>query len=326
MKKTICLLLAAVMLLSLAGCSGTGTAQAAGTEPASQRSTLEETAQYLMDSVPDPCYGSVGGEWLALGLARWEQEGLEGYLTLYRETVAEYVAQQAGILHAKKYTEYSRLVLAWTAIGEDASSVGGFNMLVPLADFEQTVFQGLNGAIFALLALDCGNYEIPENAAQTTQATRDLYVDYLVRAEAENGGWSLSGGTPEIDMTAMALQALAKYRDRPDVDKAVERGLEFLSGQQNSNGGFSGAGEETSESIAQTIVALTELGISMEDPRFVKNGNTLKDALMRFRQEGGGFSHLLNDGADLLATEQAFYALVALERMEQGKTSLYTMK
>ena len=58
----------------------------------------------------------------------------------------------------------------------------------------------------------------------------------------------------------------------------------------------------------------------------MKNGNTLVDALLRFRQEDGGFAHLADGGSDLLATEQAFYALVAASRMDQGKTSLYTMK
>lgn len=329
MKKIISVLLAIAMLLSLAGCSGGKTQETeTSTVPAVQEqvSPLMETARYLVSQVPKPAYGSVGGEWLALGLARAELEEMEDYLFYYGEQVSEYVAEKAGILHAKKHTEYSRVILAWTALGRDAADVAGFNLLVPLADFEQTVFQGTNGPIYALLALDSGNYEIPENIADSTQASREMYVDHLVRAEAEKGGWSLSGGAGEIDITAMALQALAKYRDRPDVDKAVERGLEFLSNQQSSNGGFSDQGEETCESIAQAIVALAELGISIEDPRFVKDGNTLVDALMQFRTEEGGFGHLLGTEADLLTTEQAFYALVALDRMEQGKTSLYRMK
>jgi prenyltransferase beta subunit len=110
------------------------------------------------------------------------------------------------------------------------------------------------------------------------------------------------------------------------VQKAVERGLNYLSQQQNVNGGFADGNGETSEAIAQTIVALTELGISLEDSRFVKNGNTLEDALLRFQMEDGSFSHLMDSDTDVLATEQAFYALVAIDRMEQGKTSLYSMK
>lgn len=327
MKKLIAILL--VVLITFSGCSGEKTPKnPTGAESTVQTkvSDVEKTAQWLRTQVPEPSFGSLGGEWLALGIARSDMEGMEEYLEGYGERVAAYTAEQGGILHAKKYTEYSRVILAWTAIGRDASDVGGFNLLTPLADFEQTVFQGVNGPIFALLALDCGCYEIPQNAANSTQATRDMYVDYIVNAECPDGGWSLAGGPAEADITAMALQALAKYRERPDVAEAVERGITVLSGMQNVNGGFSANNSESSESIAQAIVAVTELGITLEDSRFVKNGNTLKDALLRFRMDDGSFSHLMDDSSDLLATEQAFYALVAIDRMEQGKTSLYSMK
>lgn len=329
MKKVISVLLIISMLLAFSGCSGEkASEQNVQTEALLQleESVLQKTAQWLKIQVPEPAYGSLGGEWLALGMARSELEGMDEYLEGYGERVAAYTAEQGGTLHAKKYTEYSRVILAWTAIGRDASDVGGFNLLLPLADFEQTVFQGLNGPIFALLALDCGDYDIPENVANSTQATREMYVDYILNAEHAEGGWSLAGGPAEADLTAMALQALAKYQDRPDVAEAVARGIAALSEMQNVNGGFSANNSESSESVAQVIVAVTELGIALDDSRFVKNGNTLKDALLRFRLSDGSFSHLMDDSADLLATEQAFYALVAIERMEQGKTSLYSMK
>ena len=330
MKKIVSILLIIAMLFAFSGCSSEKEKTQLSDVP--EATIQEETdgilkiAQWMQSQVPEPGFGSVGGEWLAMGLARSELEGMEEYLLGYGERVAEYTAELGGILHARKYSEYSRVILAWTAIGRDAADVGGFNLLKPLADFEQTVFQGLNGPIFALLALDCGNYEIPENENFNTQATRDMYVDYIVNAESTDGGWSLAGGPAEIDITAMALQALAKYQDRPDVAAAVERGVELLSQQQNVNGGFSDGNGETSEAISQTIVALTELSIPLDDPRFVKNGNTLKEALLRFQLEDGSFTHLMDGDTDLLATEQAFYALVALDRMEQGKPSLYSMK
>ena len=290
--------------------------------------TIDKTGEFLHSSVADPTFGSVGGEWLIMGLARSGLEISDEYYEIYFQNLCAYTAQQGGVLHAKKYTEYSRVILAVTAIGRDPADVGGFNMLQPLADFEQTVFQGINGPIFALLALDCGNYEIPENTVGSTQATRDLYVDYIINAQLENGGWSLMGGEAEIDVTAMALQALAKYQDRKDVAEAVEKGLAVLSERQNDQGGYqyNAAESVSSESVSQVIVALAELGIALDDSRFVKNGNTLLDALMQFQQEDGGFSHLMDGETDLLATEQAFYALVAANRIAQGESSLYRMK
>jgi len=290
--------------------------------------TIDQTGEFLHSSVADPTFGSVGGEWLIMGLARSGLEISDEYYEIYFQNLCAYTAQQGGVLHAKKYTEYSRVILAVTAIGRDPADVGGFNMLQPLADFEQTVFQGINGPIFALLALDCGNYEIPENTVGSTQATRDLYVDYIINAQLENGGWSLMGGEAEIDVTAMALQALANYQDRKDVAEAVEKGLAVLSERQNDQGGYqyNAAESVSSESVSQVIVALAELGIALDDPRFVKNGNTLLDALMQFQQADGGFAHLMDGETDLLATEQAFYALVAANRVAQGESSLYRMK
>lgn len=290
--------------------------------------TIDQTGKFLHSSVADPTFGSVGGEWLIMGLARSGLEISDEYYEIYFQNLCAYTAQQGGVLHAKKYTEYSRVILAVTAIGRDPADVGGFNMLQPLADFEQTVFQGINGPIFALLALDCGNYEIPENTVGSTQATRDLYVDYIINAQLENGGWSLMGGEAEIDVTAMALQALAKYQDRKDVAEAVEKGLAVLSERQNDQGGYqyNAAESVSSESVSQVIVALAELGIALDDPRFVKNGNTLLDAQMQFQQTDGGFAHLMDGETDLLATEQAFYALVAANRVAQGESSLYLMK
>ena len=336
-KKWIALLLALVLALSLTGCAGdkpqaaqTETTAPVETQAAAGQSTeteeaLTQTAQWLMEQIPEPAYGSVGGEWAVFGLARSDVAVPKEYFEKYGENVAAYTAEHGGVLHAKKYTEYSRVILAWTAMGRDAADVGGFNLLVPLADFDQTVFQGINGPIFALLALDSGAYEIPENTADTTQATRDGYVDYILSAELPDGGWSLSGGDVDTDITAMALQALAKYRDRQDVAEAVDRGLTVLSRRQEENGGFAAYGAESSESVAQVIVALTELGVSLTDSRFVKSGNTLVNRLLEFRTADGAFRHIPDGEEDIMATEQAFYALVAVSRAEQGKPSLYTM-
>ena len=320
MKKVLSCILALAVLISLTACGRK-------TE-VNLTDTISATGQLLMDSVTEPTFGSVGGEWLVMGLARSDMEINNEYFESYFQNLSAYTAQQGGVLHDRKYTEYSRVILAVTAIGEDPTDVGGFNMLLPLADFEQTCFQGINGPIFALLALDCGNYEIPENTADSTQATRDLYVDYIINAQLPEGGWSLMGGEAEIDLTAMALQALAKYQDRKDVAEAVEKGIAILSDRQNENGGYQfNENEQAScESVAQVIVALAELGISLDDSRFVKNGKSLLDGLMQFRQADGGFSHLVGGETDLLATEQAFYAMVAADRMEKGEASLYRMK
>lgn len=286
---------------------------------------LETAANAMLQMNPQLMPGESGGDWVMFGLARWNGEVSQDWFDSYYEQIEDYVKKCKGVLHEKKYTEYSRTILVLTAMGKDPSDVAGYNLLEPLADFEQTVFQGVNGPVYALLALDSGRYEIPENKADSTQATREMYLDYILSKESEGGGWSLGGGAAEIDLTAMTLQALAKYGDRQDVAEAVERGLTFLSEQQDENGGYWAYDVENSESVAQVIVALTELGIGMDDARFVKNGKTLEDRLMDFQVEAGAFQHTLDGDINAMATEQAFYALVALQRAEDGRTTLYDM-
>lgn len=317
MKKTLgkLLILALVLasLLSLAACAK------------KPDDPLTRTASYLQSQVKEPSFGALGGDWLVFGLARSGADVSQKYLDTYYKNVVNYVEETGGVLSERKYTEYSRVVLALTAIGKDPRDVAGYDLLLPLADFDETVSQGLNGAIFALLALDSGRYDIPENPNAATQATRELYVEEILRREIETGGWALSGNEPDADMTAMALQALAKYRDDPETSAAIERGITALSSMQEPNGAYLSWGEENSESVSQVITALTELGISPEDSRFVKNGQTLLSSLERFSCEDGGYRHTLSGGADEMASEQALYALAAVHRAQAGLSTLYDM-
>lgn len=312
--KLLCILLLLSLLLSLTACG-------------KQANQLEKTAGYLQAQIAAPGTGSVGGDWLIFGLARSGVKVPQKYFDAYYENVEAAVREKNGVLSDRKYTEYSRTVLALTAIGKNPVDVAGFDLLKPLADFEQVTKQGINGTIFALLAMDSGKYEIPENPDAAVQATRQMYVDELLARELPDDGWTLTGGEPDVDITAMTLQALAKYRDQADVTAAVERGLAVLSSLQEPDGGYVSWGSSNSESVAQVLVALTELGVPLDDERFTKNGITVEDALLRFAQENGAFVHVRDGsgGDDEMATEQAFYALAAIHRAETGETTLYDM-
>ena len=311
-KRLSALLLLLAMLVSLAACG-------------KEETPIEKTARYLQAQIPEPTCAAVGGDWLVFGLARSGLKAPQKYFDTYYKNVEDYIVSVDGVLSRKKNTEYSRVILALTAIGKNPADAAGFNLLLPLGDFDETVRQGVNGTIFALLALDSGKYEIPENPDAAVQATRQMYVDELLTRELPDGGWALTGGEPDVDITAMALQALAKYRDRQDVEDAVQRGLAALSALQEPNGAYLSWDEENSESVCQVIVALTELGISLDDERFVKNGQTLPQVLERFACEDGSYRHSLNGSSDEMATEQAFYALAAIHRAETGETTLYDM-
>jgi len=287
---------------------------------------LNDTADYIYKTVDNPQVGSIGGEWTILGLARSGAEIPEEYYENYYQTAEKYIKACKGVLHDKKYTEYSRVIVALTAIGKNPADVAGYNLLTPLGDYEKTIWQGINGSIWALIALDCGSYEMPQNPDAAVQATREMYINHIIENQTTDGGWAISGDAAEPDITAMALQTLSKYQDNEKVKTATEKAISCISQAQNENGGFSGQGTECSESCAQMIVAACELGISLDDSRFVKNGNTMLDYLLAYYTEGNGFKHTYDgDGTNQMATEQGFYALVALKRFVDGKKSLYSM-
>lgn len=273
--------------------------------------------------------GTSGGEWVALGLAR------SGSI---RDTLAEQYAQAAyqyvkkkgsSTMSDSKSTENSRMILALTSIGKDPSDVAGYDLLEPLADLDYVKSQGINGPIFALIALDSHNYDIPKAVAGKTQTTREALIDAILAAQLSDGGWNVNGNGADADMTAMAIQALAPYySSNAKVKSAIDDALNRLSQMQEANGGYTSWGTANAESVAQVIVALTSLGIDpASDGRFIKNGYSTLDALATFYNDKGGFKHSQSDttSSNGLATEQAYYALASWYRLKAGKTSLYDM-
>ena len=192
MKKTskayLTLIMAFIMIIS-------SIAPAFAVENAALDAAVMDTAEYMYKAVPNPQVGSIGGEWAVIGLARSGYEIPEEYYQKYYSTVEKYVKSLDGNLHDKKYTEYSRLIVALTSIGKDPTDVAGYNLLTALGDYDKTIWQGMNGPIWALIALDSGNYPMPQNPDAKTQATRDMYIQRILECQLPDGGWSLFGGT-----------------------------------------------------------------------------------------------------------------------------------
>lgn len=262
-----------------------------------------------------------GSEWLVIALARSGRTVPDSYY----DSVVKAVQDAGGELSDKKFTEYSRVILALTAIGKDPADVGGYDLLAKLADMDKVTYQGLNGAIFALIALDSAGYEVPAAAEDANQTSREALVAYILDKQLSDGGWALSGDSADPDMTAMAVQALAAYRDDAAVQAAVDEAVQTLSDMQLADGGYSSWGTVNSESCAQVIIALTTLGIDpAKDSRFIKYGLSLLDALCAYYKDGG-FCHTRDGAADDIATEQALCALTAYARLLNGQTALYDM-
>ena len=278
---------------------------------------FNSTAEHLI-SLPTPQVGSIGGDWVVLGLARADLLS-ESEKNAYYENVEKYIKSVGSErLHQRKSTDNSRVIIALSAIGKDPTNVCGYDLTAPLSDINYVKKQGINGVFWALTALDCCNFGSVE--------TRDKLISEILSAQHSDGGWGLDENISDPDMTAMALTALSQYRFfDADVRSATERGVALLASLQRESGGYYSYDDFNPESCAQVIVALASLGINFEnDPRFCKSGVSLLDSLMRFSVDGG-FEHTIGNGYNQMSTEQAFYALTAYCRFIEDKTALYDM-
>lgn len=323
LKKIICILTFVVMITT---CLSGSYALSLKTPNPSVKEAINNTGILIHKNTPDPNVGTFSGEWSILCLARGGIKIPQSYYDKYYSNVVKTLKECDGVLHNMKYTEYSRVILGLTSIGKDPRNVGGYNLLEKLADFNKVIKQGINGPIFALIAFDTNNYEIPIVDGVKVQTSREKLIDYILSKEIDGGGWALSGKVPDPDITAMALQSLAPYKNEEKVKPYINRAIKVLSKLQNDKGGYSSWGTTNSESVDQVIVALCALGIDPgKDERFIKGDCWLISNLMRFYVKGGGFKHVENMEIDAMATDQGMYALVAYQRFLEGKNRLYDM-
>lgn len=259
--------------------------------------------EYLLKTVPAPQPGSIGGEWAVLALSRGDSEVPEGYFEGYLDHLEEFLEACDGILHPVKRTEYARTALALASLGEDPAAFRGYDLLSPLKDVQAVKLQGNNGPIWALIALDSGDYADVDEA-------RAALLKEIISAQNGDGGYPIAAGSASnVDMTAMALTALAGHMEDTEVDACAERALEFLSGAEISS----------CESWAQLLLACSSLGMQAEAARAL-------ESMAGYAIDGGYRHDFDQQTADAMASEQAAYAIVAYERMMDGRNKLFDMR
>lgn len=320
MKRIISVLVTAVMIFTAAfQCSFAAQVTAEEAYSSTGKTIYENTVQNI---AKESAYGS---EWHILGLARSQYAGCDEIFEKYYEDVVKKIKDSKGVLSKNKYTEYSRAIVAVKAIGRNPKNTGGFDVTAKLLEKENVAIQGLNGPIWALIALNTDGYA--DSSAEFKKTAKE-YISYILDAEKDGGGWSLNSSetNADADITAMALTALAPYyKEDSKVRESADRAVLWLSDNQNSDGTYSSWGTVNSESCAQVTVALTSLGIDPnKDERFIKNGKSVLDGLLGFYTDGG-FKHVSTGKLNAMATEQGYYALTAYFRFTGGKTSLYDM-
>lgn len=305
--------------------------------------------------------GTTPGDWYPIGLGRFGvSDNNEGYLAVISENVQKRYSTE-DLLDRAKATEWHRISLAILAMGGNPRRMGENGEIDLIADGTYNRVdaqkngilgrQGINGFIWGLIALDSMYYEVPKGAYYT----RDDMILNILSRQLSDGGWALSGNESDPDITGMAIQALAPYYNsekqyaytdrnsagggtvQKKVRTAVDEALECLSDLQQADGGYVSWGTANSESAVQVLVALTSLGIDPEaDTRFIKNGKTVLDGILKYRNTDGGFIHSftyqadnptsLPDQSNTMASEQALYGIVSLYRYRRGLRRLYDFR
>lgn len=120
------------------------------------------------------------------------------------------------------------------------------------------------------------------------------------------------GSFGSIDDTAIAIMALANYKDVAGVEDVIKASIVYLKASQLDSAGFEAWGAENPYSISAVIQALVVNNINPLGEEWIKNENTMLDALLQFK-EGDHFKYDSYYGTDIsMATEQAFCALADL--------------
>lgn len=307
-----------------------------------------EDGDYLLSGDELTYAGSSATDWLPIGLSRC---GVEDDYDAYLAALQTYVEQkyrEEDKLDRVKATEWHRISLAVLACGGDPTHFGkdengsDINLIADgVYDRGKTVdigAQGLNGWLWGLITLDSMKYNIPAGSSYT----RTEMIKKILSFQLPDDGFNLrfaQGSTADPDITAMAIQALAPYYRNStfNVKDPVDKALDCLSKLQLDTGDFRSWGTRNSESVSQIIVSLCSIGVDPQnDPRFIKNGINLLDALFYYQQEDGGFAHSYESDpgnpsaipgeSNSIATDQALLALVAVWRQAQGMSILYDFR
>lgn len=243
-------------------------------------------------------------EWYAIGLSQYGNYDFSAYEAALSKYLSEHIVNSAS--SRQKYA------LALIATGSTDSYI--YSTLN-----DSIGRKGVMSWIFGLHLLN--------NGYSSEEYTLSAVKKKLLSLQLSDGGWRVTGSYSDVDVTAMALQALAPhYHKDASVKSAVDKALSLLSERQKEDGDYASYGVNNSESTAQVLIALSALGIDCEkDSRFIKNGNTLWDGIGKYQLSGGTFCHQAGGGHSEMATIQVLHAAVAYLRMQNGKGNLYLL-
>lgn len=241
------------------------------------------------------------------------------------------VEQSCGqqLASARSTADYCLLVFTLLAAGDNPFNYRGQNLVqkiqavkLPGGKFADSIDgsgQGdsgeqilVNAHIWAILALHAAGAGITD-AAKAKQ--------WLIDQQHADGSfnWCVTGKTPDVDTTGMALMALGALGEGKD-SPAVQKAYTYLKSVQLSDGGFNSWEVANPESCSMVIQGLAAVGIEPAGTEMSKPGGNPVKAILGFQLPNGSFAHIKGAGANEMATQQA---LMAFSSVYYGK-SLYS--
>ena len=286
LKRPAALLTAAVMMSTPICASALDTKQAEGYARGivtyeKQKNGIPEGDSLLSGRIAEDA-GFDSSDWLAIAAVRSGLETDTGeYYSAWKNRIDSDYSDD-GALDRLNATDWHRAVLTGICLGVDPTDVSEVDLLgrgtYLRGEGRPLDAQGLNGEIWALIAMDSCDWKLPEDA----KPDRAEIINSIIDTRNSDGGFSLvpGDGRSDLDITAMALQALAPYRCCNETEDTVAKAVEHLAEKHGD--------ADNCESTAQIICALCCLDIDPdEDSRFAG----LTDELISYANDDGGFAH-----------------------------------
>ena len=243
-------------------------------------------------------------EWYIIGLMR---DGAYD-LSVYRDALLGYLSENR-VTAAATAQKYAFIL----------TSIGGGEDYVSSTAKDSIGTQGIMSYVWGL--------HLMNNGCMDGERSTDDVVRQILSMQLDDGGWAVQGEISDVDVTSMTVQALAPYYESNDsVCSAVDAAVSLLSARQLDDGDYASYGVPNPESTAQVIIAMTSLGIDcMNDERFIQNGTTLLDGMMKYALPDGGFSHSYGGTQNHMAVSQVYLALTAYLGMLDGDDGIYIL-
>ena len=257
-----------------------------------------------------------GAEWVMLGRLR-ALDGAQGWTTEEAD-IQTYVASveqamQKGKLSRETVpTTIERVILTLTALGLDATDFCGQDWTAWLYENQNWNNYVSSDLIWGLIALDSGKYTAADGY-------REALIQHLTEYQKQDTGaffYSHGYNADDVDMTAMAMIALAPYKDsNATAKKMYDAGWKYIESNRDDQGNYGGKSYDPCCTNAYVVIAKCAAGQNgMEDTVSWMLKNCLGEK---------GFN--LNGEYNGMSTYQGMMAMAAYQRAKAGKADLFDM-